>query len=587
MAGRRSDVTFRSTASPWRVRLRAGPGQRVLGAGILIDAQHLLTCAHVVAADPVCGEAGVSATDRLVAAREVTADLVGLPDGPSVSARPVSGAWVPRAADESGDVAVLRLDTPQRPGAAAPLYRLASTPGRLVRMCGFPRGLDGGLWVTATVGGPVDPRAEWVQLDPVPGQPGVSHGFSGAAVCDERGTAVLGMVVGRYGDATVRVSYMLPVESILKYLPALADRAGGRGAVDHSIVRRSGRTAALEDSPATIGFAQSLADWLARRGEESVWEVVVGEIDSALSSAVRRAIVLADRESQDRDDVAAASPDGTVPPIGSIDLALDVTGLSTEEVARRIVDRLRAPGADDLSPRTWLRSSAPPANLVIAGVDAAIEPEALVADVVGPLVRRGSRVLLVLRRLASRRLSEAVAAVRAQASDAVEERLRLLAERVRQLSDAEREAEEMCVRLRRRVVGVPAAPDGAVGSRLALSALRREAAEGGADRRELLAALESAERAVDRRRKRVDAVRRELDRLSGLADELGVLRGLLDAAAAKARDCGLAEDQALGVGYRSAHDRVWTAPCDVPAAQQAVRSYLDAVRRRCGEAAGR
>jgi hypothetical protein len=340
----------------------------------------------------------------------------------------------------------------------------------------------------------------------------------------------------------------------------------------------------LDRSATTIRFARELAEWLARRGEDSVWVVVVGDTDSALSSAVRRALVLADRESPGRDDAAAGSPEGTVPPVGSVDLALDVTGLSTDEVARRVVDRLRTPGADDLPPRAWLRSTAPPANLVVNWADAAIEPESLVAGVVGPLVQRGSRVLLVLHQPPSRTLSEAVTAVRSQASDAVEERLRLLGERVRQLSEAERTAEELSAQLWRRVIGVPVVPDGAVASRLALTGLRR-AAGATAERAELVAALESAERAVDRRMRRISAVQRELDRLSRLADELEPLQGLLDAAGARARDCGLVEDQAVGAAYRSAYERVWALPCDVPAARAAVDAYLEAVRRGCEQAA--
>jgi hypothetical protein len=60
----------------------------------------------------------------------------------------------------------------------------------------------------------------------------------------------------------------------------------------------------------------------------------------------------------------------------------------------------------------------------------------------------------------------------------------------------------------------------------------------------------------------------------GRRDEL---RGLLDAYRAKAGLTGGAEDAALDASYQQAHDLLWTAPCDLAAADAAVTGYQQAV----------
>jgi hypothetical protein len=63
-------------------------------------------------------------------------------------------------------------------------------------------------------------------------------------------------------------------------------------------------------------------------------------------------------------------------------------------------------------------------------------------------------------------------------------------------------------------------------------------------------------------------------------DKREELRGLLGAYQAKAAALGSAEDVALSAAYRRAQDLLWTAPCDLAAADQAVRAYQDAVLAR-------
>lgn len=102
---------------PWRARIRDG-GDRVLGAGILLGTQHVLTCAHLL----LEGADGAPMKDR-------TADFVGLPGTPPVQVRIAEGSWVPPLDGGRGDVALLELERPQPDGAGAELHRMPQTWG--------------------------------------------------------------------------------------------------------------------------------------------------------------------------------------------------------------------------------------------------------------------------------------------------------------------------------------------------------------------------------------------------------------------------------------------------------------------------
>lgn len=62
-----------------------------------------------------------------------------------------------------------------------------------------------------------------------------------------------------------------------------------------------------------------------------------------------------------------------------------------------------------------------------------------------------------------------------------------------------------------------------------------------------------------------------------LLNKRGELRGLLDAYKAKAARLGAAEDPHLAARYDQAHALLWTAPCDLTAAADAVNAYQQAV----------
>ena len=67
---------------------------------------------------------------------------------------------------------------------------------------------------------------------------------------------------------------------------------------------------------------------------------------------------------------------------------------------------------------------------------------------------------------------------------------------------------------------------------------------------------------------------RSVAAMLGRRDEL---RGLVGAYKAKAARLGMAEDADLAVRYDQVHDLLWTAPCDLAAAEAAVAGYQEAI----------
>ncbi|MFD7977504.1 trypsin-like peptidase domain-containing protein [Streptomyces sp. NPDC059071] len=197
------------TPSPaWHVRVEhAG---EVLGAGFLVSADTVLTCAHVVQE-----------------VEHVTLRFPGAQGLGELAARvAVRGPWGGRPTDV-GDVAVLALD---RPVAVQPVAfaepdgaREVHEPPRLVAY-GFP---DGYGWEGAqtelrvTAAGQLI-HDEWNQAEYWSGQgQEPSYGFSGSAAMRAADGTVVGMVASY--DPAVRNARIIPARVLARHVPALAD----------------------------------------------------------------------------------------------------------------------------------------------------------------------------------------------------------------------------------------------------------------------------------------------------------------------------------------------------------------------------
>lgn len=186
----------------WWARIRQTDGE-VLGAGVLLTPETVLTCAHVI---PNRSE-------------EVVVEFLGRLS--TCPGRAKVSFWVPPDDDQRGDLALLTLAVPV-PLEKEPVLRRPHLWKREVYTRGFPSLLDDGLWVRARLGGRAGPGGEWIQMDAEPHRE-IRRGFSGAPVVDDQTGDVLGIVVSEF-SGLVGLAWMIPVETIVRHLPVLAGR---------------------------------------------------------------------------------------------------------------------------------------------------------------------------------------------------------------------------------------------------------------------------------------------------------------------------------------------------------------------------
>lgn len=194
-----------------RIWDRAG---EVVGAGFLVGPDLVATCAHVVA--EALGGDPYSST---YSAEPLRVDFPVATGGPS-SRWAVTHRWVPIADDGSGDVALLRLDSPAPPGAVMPpLRRVDGLWGHAMRTFGFPAGRVDGVWTTGAIR--ADQGTGWVQLQATQGDHSIEGGFSGSPIWDEATGAVVGMTVAADRDPSITTAYLIPIEEVLGLDPEL------------------------------------------------------------------------------------------------------------------------------------------------------------------------------------------------------------------------------------------------------------------------------------------------------------------------------------------------------------------------------
>ncbi|AIS02313.1 trypsin-like peptidase domain-containing protein [Streptomyces glaucescens] len=190
------------------VRIR-GTG-RIVGAGFLVAPDIVCTCAHVVADALGLPRDTETAPEGTVL---VEFPLARDADGavPALTARVVS--WQPVRADDSGDVALLRLDAPPRHARPVPLVDGTSVWGHAFRAYGFPDGGDHGIWANGTLR--AAQGAGWVQMDAGPDSPHVTNGFSGAAVWDDEQGGVVGLAVAAGHGALAGTAFLVPSAALV------------------------------------------------------------------------------------------------------------------------------------------------------------------------------------------------------------------------------------------------------------------------------------------------------------------------------------------------------------------------------------
>lgn len=189
----------------------------VVGAGFLVDEQHILTCAHVVA-EALEWSGGAFSP-------EPPQELVSL-DFPRLDHRTILTArvvfWQPASADWSGgDIAGLQLEADAPVGAEPVRFALAEDVwDHDFRAFGFPSGQDNGVWATGRL---LDRQASnWIQIeDNKTGSFAVIPGFSGGAVWDEQMGGVVGMVVAAIVQPETKGAFVIPLDVLLAAWPLI------------------------------------------------------------------------------------------------------------------------------------------------------------------------------------------------------------------------------------------------------------------------------------------------------------------------------------------------------------------------------
>ncbi|GGS68075.1 serine protease [Streptomyces cinerochromogenes] len=365
-------VASRLRTPSWIARIET-PDGCVLGAGVLLAPERVLTAGHVVSPG-----------------HRYTVRLVGVPGLAAVTATVSPDEHVPQRedafGDRSGDLALLRLSAPLPAEHVTRLHRLAAPHGP-VSMYGFPDGDEGGRWHGATLVA-ARGRDSQVQLRPLTPGELAAPGFSGGGVVDDTTDQVIGIVLSVDEGPGSAFSYMSPAETIVSHLPQVAAWTDGAEAVDPRL-----RTGTVAAGRLDVPFATELASWF--RGEG--WPVLVTVVPDRGDRAwtLQRAITLADRELRTHRNTIAVShdPPETVPPVGAHDLALDVKGLTAAEVMDKIAERLGI--RDDPRPER-LDALRVPLAAVLVAVDQAADPDALLA-LLGRLARHRARLLLAFR----------------------------------------------------------------------------------------------------------------------------------------------------------------------------------------------
>ncbi len=545
----------------WAVRIRRGDGT-VAGAGVLVGPEWVLTCSFVVT-----GSEGV------------TAEFVGVPGAPRARL-----ADDTRGPARTGGIALLRLAGPGPAGAASPLHR-RSVPRRAVRIYGFPAADGAGAWLRATTasgGGRPDGRVRLSAGDPVP------RGYGGAGVADADTGELLGMAHAApdpdHDPHADPRAYMTPAESIVRQLPQATAWIAGRTAVDERIGARG--AGAIAPELLDPDFATRLAAWFhggtgSRGGDGRQVKIsLVRSGDPVRGATLRRAVVLADRElrpeaaaphvAHPRGTYAAYAADApeTVPPPGSLDLALDATGRSARWVAERVADRMGLGPSRGVPAAERVRTARLTLTLVVVGVDEATDPDELLA-LLALFRTHGDRMLLVFRIPGDH-------FARAQSQLVIEpgqQRQARLAEQLAEITGT------LARSLHQKMVLVLADTSRSMDALTRAYAVQEELAGAGG----IVPGLGQDPDLV--RYERVAGwaaarLRSDLARLDELLSRRAELFGLLSGYHALDHGGTDSEQVASSDLYLTAYEALRAKPCDLDAAEAAVRRYVEIVERR-------
>ncbi|TQS26677.1 P-loop NTPase fold protein [Microbispora sp. KK1-11] len=175
----------------------------VAGAGVLVAADLVLTCAHVITGG------------REEQPETVLVDFPFLRTGPSRARVHFLAPAKPGSDLATGDLAVLRLETALPPDVRPVEFAPAAPPGLQVSAYGFPHGYPDGRWASGRTVGSLPNGA--VQLEATDSA-GFTAGYSGAPVWSPELGAALGILFAADGQGG-RAGYMSTAPALAETWP--------------------------------------------------------------------------------------------------------------------------------------------------------------------------------------------------------------------------------------------------------------------------------------------------------------------------------------------------------------------------------
>lgn len=390
----------RSAAEPSGLVRISAPGGGVVGAGLIVDDRHVVTCAHVVMAALKLAK---GTTERPTGA--VTIDFPALGDA-RASARVVADGWTPITEDGRGDVAVLELEGNLPQNAMAPVIRVArGTLDHRVMAYGFPRNVDFGIEATGRLLDRVGPGWQWVQIGAEgPGAP-IESGFSGSPVWDLGLRAVVGIIVAQdrrpWVQGETPTAWMIPAEVLAQAWPPMSELVRSPLLLDPALRTHWDPRARGVELEAERGWyftgrtavLRELADWLKDPPDAHTRvRVVIGGMGSGKSAVLARLVTLSDRQYRRRYGFPADSADeSTMPPDGAIDIAVHASGKTLEQLVRLIADAADIADVTADDPMSLVNELVRRAQLtiVIDSISEAEQPHTVARELLRPLARHG------------------------------------------------------------------------------------------------------------------------------------------------------------------------------------------------------
>ncbi|MCZ4589594.1 serine protease, partial [Rhodococcus opacus] len=358
--------------------VRFSMGTRPVGAGFIVDDQHIVTCAHVVNAS--LGRALIAA-ERPDTVGPVTAlvDREWIP----VEVEVVAEGWIPLTEDKRGDVAVLKMIAGRPEGVSAvPLRRPHQTEDRRFAVQGFPDGTligaTGVIRTQLTIG------QEWIQLeDDKQAGRAVTEGFSGAPIWDTTLKAVVGMAIAK--DARVpaaKIAAMLPVTLLARYWPPVADLLPSRLALDPKFdTYWDPRARGVETRHVPGSFftgrrraLTELVEWLvADPHPADNLRVVSGGPGSGKSGVLARLVTRSDPGFRRHHPISADDPVCELL-AGAVEVAVHARGMDPTQILQALAAGVDSDATDVEAIVAALAAHGRPVTCVVDGLDESTDP---------------------------------------------------------------------------------------------------------------------------------------------------------------------------------------------------------------------